>query len=153
MKEIVIYYSFSGKTQYIAQKISKKRNCDIFEIELVKPYTKKTVYVRGGFETKTGTNPELKNTIDLSSYDTIWLGTPVWAWTYSAVINSFIDNNNLKNKNIIFFCSHLGDKGKTFEKISKKLSSSNLIAVKDFLGKNIESRDDDITAWIDSFSN
>ena len=47
--------------------------------------------------------PEIKETIDVSKYENIILGFPVWWYTAPTIINTFIEENNVRNKNIYVF--------------------------------------------------
>ena len=81
MKSLILYYSYRGNTQRIAERIHAAIGGDIARIDTVVPYTGSydDVVAQGEREVKQGFLPELKPMdIDLSRYDTIVLGTPVW---------------------------------------------------------------------------
>lgn len=81
MKSLILYYSYRGNTQHIAERIHTTIGGDIARIDTVVPYTGSydDVVAQGEREVKQGFLPELKPMdIDLSRYDTIVLGTPVW---------------------------------------------------------------------------
>lgn len=79
MKSIVIYYSYGGNTRCVAEKIAAAIGADLAEIETVKPYTGSYDHVadQGQKEVNSGFQPRQINA-DLSKYDTVILGTPVW---------------------------------------------------------------------------
>ena len=84
MKSLILYYSYRGNTQRIAERIHAAIGGDIARIDTVVPYTGSydDVVAQGEREVKQGFLPELKAMdIDLSRYDTIVLGTPVWWYT------------------------------------------------------------------------
>lgn len=84
MKSLILYYSYRGNTQRIAERIHAAIGGDIARIDTVVPYTGSydDVVAQGEQEVKCGFLPELKAMdIDLDRYDTIVLGTPVWWYT------------------------------------------------------------------------
>lgn len=91
---MITYYSLTGNTKSIADKIRKKTRSDMFEIQTVKTYP--TDYSALSEEAKrelqSGDLPALKKSPpDLSSYDLILVGSPVWWHTVSAPVMSFLD--------------------------------------------------------------
>lgn len=79
MKSLILYYSYRGNTQHIAERIHAAIGGDIARIDTVVPYTGSydDVVAQGEREVKQGFLPELKPMdIDLNRYDTIVLGTP-----------------------------------------------------------------------------
>ena len=49
--------------------------------------------------------PEIENTIDISKYDTIYLGYPIWWGTNPKIILTLLDTYDFTNKTIIPFCT------------------------------------------------
>ena len=81
MKTLVVYYSYSGNTKNIAAHIAKELSADMAVIETVTPYEGdyNAVVDQGQDEIRNGYKPPIKPiNVDLSQYDTIILGTPVW---------------------------------------------------------------------------
>jgi flavodoxin len=116
-KMLIVYYSFSGNTKYIAEKIREKTGGDVFEIETVKTYP--AVYSALTEEAKrelqTGDLPALKkNPPDMSSYDLILVGGPVWWYTVPTPVMSFLRKADFAGKKASAFCTHEGGIGKYF---------------------------------------
>ncbi len=65
-------------------------------------------------------------------YDLLFIGTPVWVWTYSPPINTFFSNYSLLNKKIALFCCHGGGKGDIFNKMKKNLANNQILGEIDF---------------------
>lgn len=65
-------------------------------------------------------------------YDIIFIGTPVWSWTYTPPMRSFLGNQNLRNKKVALFCTYEGMKGKIFDKMKTKLQGNGFIGEMDF---------------------
>ena len=112
---LVVYYSQSGTTEKVANIIQKKTGADIECLQPVNPYTGDMGAIAGAFmgERKDGKFRELQPLkAKVANYDTLYVGTPVWAGTISGPIHSFIKSNNLKGKVIIPFCT-FGSGGNT----------------------------------------
>lgn len=107
MKAIVIYYSYSGNTKNIALHIAEALNADTAVIDTVKAYEGDydAVVEQGHDEIRKGFRPPIKPiNVDLSQYDTIILGTPVW-WVHIRTCSKDIyRKQQSRRKNNISFC-------------------------------------------------
>ena len=110
-KIAVIYFSATGTTKQIAEYIKDEINGDIFEIIPKQKYTTEDLNY-GDSNTRAtreqndkNARPEIENKIDVSNYDVIFLGYPIWWGDVPKIIVSFIDSTELKEKNIIPFCT------------------------------------------------
>lgn len=127
MKAIVIYYSYSGNTKKIAELIAKQLNLDIARIETIEAYkgSYDNIVDQGKIEVENGFMPEIKPiNIDLSKYDTIILGTPVWWYTFAPAMKSFLNNTNLEGKTIYPFATNGGWIGHTLKDFEKACKNS-----------------------------
>ena len=91
-KILVTYFSWSGNTQYVAEQIAKQTGGTLFRIEPVKPYpTEYTPCTEvAKKEKEDNARPAIKNKVEnWDSYDTIFIGCPVWWWTAPMIINTF----------------------------------------------------------------
>jgi flavodoxin len=133
---LVVYYSFEGSTRLIAQTIATALGADTLECRPINDISSKGFmkYVWGGrqvvFKKRPRLQPFEKNPSD---YETIIIGTPVWAFTYTPAIRTFLSEVNLQQKNIAVFCCHEGVKGNTLQNLKKKLSKNTIIGEHDFL--------------------
>ena len=121
MKALVVYYSYSGNTKNIAEHIAKELNADTAVIDTVTPYEGdyNTVVDQGHDEIRKGYKPPIKPVgADLSQYDTIILGTPVWWYTFAPAVKTFIESNNLSGKTIYPFATNGGWLGHTLKDIA-----------------------------------
>lgn len=135
MKTLVIYYSFEGNTRFIAETIANSINADILELKLKEEIKSKGFmkYIWGGRQVVRQKVPELilfdKKPED---YDLIFIGTPVWAWTFAPALRTFFTTVILQNKKISLFCCHGGQVGKTFDKMKVLLSGNTILGNTDF---------------------
>ena len=111
-KTLVTYFSASGVTANKGQKIAQKIGADTFEIKPAVPYTSADLnwqnsQSRSSVECKDpACRPEIVDgTVDLSAYDTVYIGYPIWWYTAPNIINTFIEANldGLKGKQIVLF--------------------------------------------------
>ncbi len=108
-KTLVAYFSATGVTKAAAEQIAAEQNADLWEIVPNEPYTAADLdwrndQSRSSIEMKDpAERPMIKMCTDISSYDTIYLGFPIWWNTCPRIINSWIDNNDLTGKRIILF--------------------------------------------------
>jgi flavodoxin len=114
-KVLVIYYSLSGNTRSVAEMLHGKTGGDLFEIETVKSYpadyNECTQVARR--ELQTGNLPALtKSPPDMSSYDLVLLGSPVWWYTVSTPVMSFLKQADFAGTRVSAFCTHEGGVGK-----------------------------------------
>ena len=99
-----------GNTQVFAEKIQSLTGADIFRIETVKEYA--TDYhectQQANEELNTNARPALKADIDISKYDTIYLGWPCWWGTYPMCVATFLEAHDWSGKTVIPFTTHEG---------------------------------------------
>jgi len=152
MKKLVIYYSFEGNTRFIAENIAKATGADIAELKPVSDIknTKFTKYLWGGRQVVTGKKPEIEEmAVDFGQYDLIFIGTPVWAFSFAPALNTFLSKHNISGKKIALFCCDGGSKGKTFENMRERLKGNNIIGEKEFIEpiKNVEEKAGTAREW------
>lgn len=110
-KILITYYSWSGNTRYVAETIHNLIGGDLFEILSMHPYPDKynDIVCLAKEEINTNFYPKLKNKIiDISQYDTVFIGSPNWWGTIAPIVSTFLAEHNLKNKKIIPFITHGG---------------------------------------------
>lgn len=114
MKSIVIYYSLEGNTDYAAKAIAEALGADTLRLETVEPYPLGAKrFLLGGKDAVSGAAPALKPyAFDISVYDTVILGTPLWAWTFAPPLRTFLNEHDLHGKKLAFFVSSMGGQDK-----------------------------------------
>ena len=124
MKTAIVYYSMSGNTKYVADKMAEKIDADSIRIEPVKAYPDQGAkkFIWGGKSAVMGETPALQSyEFSAEKYDRIILGTPVWASTFAPPIRTFLkDNSDIHGKKIaVFICFSGGGADKVIEKMKK----------------------------------
>lgn len=107
---VVLYFSATGTTEKIAQRIASEANIDIIEIIPKEEYKKEDLNYNSDCRANKEQNnikarPEIKNKIDISKYDTIYLGYPIWWGTNPKIILTLLDTYDFTDKTIIPFCT------------------------------------------------
>lgn len=103
----------TGSTQFVAQLIQKQTDGDLFRIETATPYPRQhdALLRFAEKEQQTNARPSLKTPLpDLSDYDTIYVGYPIWWYTMPMVIYSLFEQNDFAGKTVIPFTTHGGSR-------------------------------------------
>jgi flavodoxin len=110
-RALVVFYSRSGTTRKIAQALSEALKCDLEEITEPRPRTGFLGYVRSLLEARRKLPsiiaPKKRN---VSSYDLVIIGTPVWAWSLSSPVRAYLMETASQLPEVAFFCT-LGARG------------------------------------------
>ncbi len=152
-KILVLFYSYEGSTRKIAERIATSIDADIEEIKPVNEMKSKgfSKYVWGGSQVVMKKRPALMPLkVDLDQYDTILLGTPVWAGTFTPPIYSLLENGSLKNKKIACFYCHLGGADKAVARARSAIEKDNTLLSTyscTNVPENYESQKDEVVSW------
>lgn len=106
--KLVLYYSQTSNTKTVAREIATRLGADIEEIIPLKPYEGdlQATVERCRQEREEGITPEIQPlTSDLSQYDVIFLGYPVWFGTYAPPVAALLDQVDLSGKKVVPFCT------------------------------------------------
>lgn len=136
MKTLVIYYSLEGNTRFIAETIAKTVSADLLELKPVKDINPKSFmkFFWGGKQVMMKEKPELKPLDrDAGQYDLIFMGTPVWAFTFTPPLRTFFAQAKLNNKKIALFCTNDGNSGKTLINMRNELVDNIILGEKEFV--------------------
>ncbi len=154
MNAIVIYYSYGGNTRRVAERIGRALQADLAEIRTVKPYTGSynEVVDQGQREVNSGYLPEIEPlTADLSQYDTVILGTPVWWYTCAPAVRTFLHSAALPGKRGYPFATNGGWLGHTLQDIQKACPGAQVMSGLNlrFNGAQQRTPDAELDAWVD----
>ena len=135
-KTLIVYYTQNaGNTKYIAEALNKKIESDIIQINTVIPYTgsMEEISAQAQKEVNEKFKPEIApNNIDISSYDTIIIGTPTWWYTMSPAIRSFLNSHNWNGKKVVLFSTHAGWAGHCLLDMQNNCEGAEVISTQDF---------------------
>lgn len=102
---LIAYFSWSGNTETVAQEIQAQTGADLFEIVPAEPYTDdyNELLDIAQEEQSSDARPAISETVDLSSYDTVYLGFPNWWGDMPMILYTFLDEYDLSGKTIAPF--------------------------------------------------
>ena len=129
MKKILVaYFSASGVTAKVADQMAKAAGADLFEIAPAQPYTKADLNwmdkrSRSTLEMKDRScRPAIAAKPDVSGYDVILVGFPVWWYREPSIIDTFMESADFTGKTVVPFCtsggSGLGDSAKNLQALA-----------------------------------
>ena len=117
MRKLVAYFSATGTTAKVAARLVAVAGADIYEIKPEVKYTKPDL---NWMDKKSRSSVEMNDKafrptiitgdIDVSEYDTIYLGFPIWWYVAPTVINSFLEAYDFTGKKIVLFATSGGSK-------------------------------------------
>ena len=122
-KPLVVYWSWSEthNTKVVAEMLKEKTGADLAVIEMVTPYPSDFGgAAQAGQRDKAQTKaPAIKDIgVDVSKYDPIYVGTPIWFSSYAPPVRTFLQNYDLKGKTVALFCTHGQGNPATFTYLS-----------------------------------
>lgn len=139
-RKLVAYFSASGVTAKVAEKLSEAIGADLYAIEPEVPYTKADLdwMDKKSRSTIEMNNPASRPAIagkrdNMNDYDTVFVGFPIWWYVAPTIINTFLESHDLTGKTIIPFATSGGsDMGKTNEKLLPSCKGAKLLNGKVF---------------------
>lgn len=127
-KTLVVYYSATGNTEEVANVIAEATKAEVFKLEPVEPYSNEDLNwsnndsrVSIEHDNPNSRNVELTSTTvdDWDSYDTVFIGYPIWWGIAAWPVDGFVKANDFTGKTVIPFCtaasSGIGQSGKLIE--------------------------------------
>ena len=106
MTDLVVYYSRTENTKLAAQTIKEEIGADLLEIKDKKNRSGPLGYLKGGFDAFREKTTDIEyDKVDLKSYDTVYVGTPVWASKPTPAILQFIRENDFGGVKVVTFCT------------------------------------------------
>lgn len=112
-KILVAYFSASGSTKGVAEKLANVVEGDLYEIEPEEEYTAEDLdwtnpKSRSSIEMKENRSfrPSIKSKVDnIDDYDTIYLGFPIWWYVAPTIVNTFLESYDFSGKTVIPFAT------------------------------------------------
>lgn len=152
-KSLIVYYSYRGNTESIAEMIQKETGADVVRIQTAVPYTGSynQVVNQGQEEVNRGYCPKINPVdVDWSQYDTIILGTPVWWYTFAPAMHTFLKSQDWNGKTVYPFATNggwIGHTFKDFKNLCKGADVKNGLNVR-FDESTLRTSKKDIMEWI-----
>ncbi len=156
-QKLVAYFSASGVTKKLAEKIALFVKADIFEIVPEQRYTDNDLdwqdsQSRSSVEMQDkSSRPSIIGEIEkIDEYDTILLGFPIWWYVAPTIINTFLESYNFSGKKIALFAtSGMSGMGNTTSELKKSSPNAVFIAEKRFTSSASQ---EEIKKWLDDLN-
>jgi len=153
MKNLIIYFSIFGSTKQFAEMIHDKVGGDLVEIKPVVPY--ETGYKElMSFSKQEVDNHVLTEFVDLNinidDYENVFVGYPMWWYSYPPIIKNFFKKYDMKGKTIIPFNTHEGSgDGGTYGEIARDLPYTKVLKGLAIRGGDVsDKKKKAIDAWL-----
>lgn len=128
-KVLVAYFSATGTTAGVAERLAKATGGDLFEIKPVEPYTNADLdwtnkQSRSSLEmADKSSRPAIANKVeDMSKYDVVFVGFPIWWYREPSIVDTFMESYDFSGKTIVPFAtsggSGMGDSGKIMQSLA-----------------------------------
>ena len=134
-KKLVTFFSASGVTKAVAEKLAQTLGAAVFEIAPKVLYTAADLDWRDKTSRSTvemndlSYRPEMaEGDVDISAYDTVYVGFPVWWYIAPTIINTFLEKYDWNGKKIVLFATSGGSGwGKTVEKLEDSCKGAQIV--------------------------
>lgn len=141
-----------GTTEYVAKLIAEETGGDLHRIETVQPYTADFDELRNVNHDEMRQNilPELKEShLEISGYDMIFIGYPVWATDAPQAVLSFLSQYDLSGKTVIPFCTHDGyGAGSSYRTISEASHATQTLDGLAIEASDVPASEDTVSQWL-----
>lgn len=128
MKTLVVYFSLTGSTEFVAKIISNNLDADLCEVIDKKHKKGKLIYLKGGAAAIREKLTEIEAAKSIENYDLIIVGSPIWAGKITPAIRTFLSLNDFSQKKGAFFITLGGDKPeKSIENMRKTTGFSSIV--------------------------
>ncbi len=152
-KTLVVYYSLTGHTRAIAEKIAAKTGADMYEIK-----TKEKLngtpwfYLTLRKQLKAKNYPELSGDMpDFGTYNTIFVGAPVWWYTMATPLYAFLQKADFGGKRVVPFSTQGSNVGTYFADFAKEARNAKVLEGASFNNLPAEyaqAEDNKVSRWL-----
>jgi len=120
MKSLVVYFSLTGSTEFVAKIIGDQLDADLCEVVDKRHKKDKLIYLKGGAASFREKLTKIEASKSIDEYDFIIVGSPIWAGKITPAIRTFLSLNDFSQKKGAFFITLGGKKPeKSFENLRK----------------------------------
>lgn len=134
-KTLVAYFSASGVTKKVAEKIAAAANGDLFQIEPEIAYSEKDLnWMNKNSRSSLKMSDKdfrpamIKKELNLSEYDSILLGFPIWWYVAPTIINTFLESYDFSGKKITLFATSGGSGfGNTVQELRNSAPDAHIV--------------------------
>lgn len=151
--KLVAYFSASGVTKALAQRLAAGIGADLYEIAPAQPYTDADLdwtnkQSRSSVEmADPASRPAVAGELpDLGGYDEVLIGFPIWWYTAPTIIDTFVESADLAGKKVALFAtSGSSDMGKSLDTLSALAPAATWVGQKRF---EADASEAELAAWV-----
>ena len=133
---IVVYFSATGTTKGVAERIANATGADIFELIPAEPYSDADLdwNDRNSRTTIEMNDPDVRpaianDTVDLDGYSTVYIGYPIWWGDAPRMMSTFVEAHDFSGKTVIPFCTSGGSGiGRSGSNLASQAGSGNWLS-------------------------
>lgn len=133
---IVVYFSATGTTKGVAERIASVTDADIFELSAAEPYSDADLdwNDKNSRTTLEMNDPDVRpaiadDTVDLDGYETVYIGYPIWWGEAPRIMSTFVEAHDFDGKTVIPFCTSGGSSiGRSGENLASQAGCGNWLA-------------------------
>ena len=155
-KSLVTYFSASGGTKKVAEKLAEAAGADLFEIKPEVAYTKADL---NWMDKKSRSSIEMNDKSfrpaiaekcnNIADYDVVYVGFPIWWYVAPTIINTFLESYDFSGKTIVLFATSGGSGfGKTVSELKGSVSDTTVIKEGKVFNSGISK--EQLLSWINS---
>lgn len=154
-KKLIVYFSASGTTKKIAERLAKVTSADLYEIKPAVPYTSADLNwmdkkSRSSVEMNdSASRPEIVEMLpNMADYETVFIGFPIWWYVAPRIISTFVESYDFSGKIMVPFATSGGSgMGRTVEELKKLCPDADWKA-----GKMVNGASErELTDWANKF--
>ena len=151
MKTLVVYYSRTGKTRFVAEKVAAELKADIEEVVDLKNRSGRFGFLKAGYDATRGNETEIGETQKLpSDFNLIVVGTPVWNSRPASAVSTYLKRNDFAGKKVAVFCTNEGmGEEKAVDRTKALISNGDIVGelVVSKVFENQEEKENKISDW------
>ena len=152
MRTLVVYLTRTGNTRFAAESIAAELGADLEEIIDLKSRQGKLGWLSAGKDAMWGSETQIApNKISPNGFDLIVIAQPVWAWSPTPAVRTYLNKNNLSGKKVALFFSNI-DLRKAVEKTKALMPNSTFVGELALPAKGFEDKEEmkkKIAEWCD----
>jgi len=153
MRTLVVYFTRTGNTRFAAESIAAELGADLEEIIDLKSRQGKLGWLSAGKDAMWGSETQIApNKISPNGFDLIVIAQPVWAWSPTPAVRTYLNKNNLSGKKVALFFSNI-DLRKAVEKTKALMPNSTFVGELALPAKGFEDKEEmkkKIVEWCDT---
>jgi flavodoxin len=151
MKTLVVYYSRTGKTRFVAEKVASELKADIEEVVDLKNRSGRFGFLKAGYDATRGNETKIAKTQKSpSNFELIVVGTPVWNSRPASAISTHLKRTDFAGKKVAIFCTNDGrGEKKAVERTKALISNGDIVGelVISQVFENQEETESKISDW------